>query len=88
VHIHDCFGTLPNYMEDLRIAVGSEFILLYTKYNHLERFSKANIEYLKNSGIDIEEKDIPKIPVQANTTFEDIVKEKELINRLSRYFIT
>ncbi len=60
ISIHDCFGTHPNKMENLSKLVRSEFVLLYTQHNFLERYYENVINSIKDNNYKIIEKDSKK----------------------------
>lgn len=53
ITIHDCFGTHPNSMGDLEIRVKSEFVLLYSQDNFLEKFHKKIIQSIIDNQYEI-----------------------------------
>jgi DNA-directed RNA polymerase len=60
ISIHDCFGTHPNKMENLSKLVRSEFVLLYTQHNFLEKYNENVINSIKDNNYEIIEKDSKK----------------------------
>jgi DNA-directed RNA polymerase, mitochondrial len=92
--IHDCFGTHPNNIEQLKNLVILEFVKLYADENFLKKYHdriKQNLndnhfQVLKNENgkeyIVIKKTSyiIPELPNFGNLKFEDILK--------SQYFIT
>ena len=57
VTVHDCFGTLPNKMVELEYLVKTEFMLLYTQDQFLERFHQIIIETIKDNQYNLIEDD-------------------------------
>lgn len=55
--IHDCFGTHPNNMENLAKIVISEFVLLYTHHNFLEKYNERVINSIIDNNYEIIKKD-------------------------------
>jgi len=53
ITIHDCFGTHPNYMNDLFEIVKLEFIKLYVSDSFLDKFHDRNIQSIKDYGLPI-----------------------------------
>jgi DNA-directed RNA polymerase len=57
ISVHDCFGTHPNKMKALAAIVRSEFVLLYTDHNFLEKFNKRVINSINDNNYEIVEID-------------------------------
>ena len=47
--VHDCFGTLPNKMEELAFMLKKEFIILYSQKNFLETYHNRLIQSIKDN---------------------------------------
>lgn len=92
--IHDCFGTLPNYISIMSSLVKLEFVLIYSDGLFLESFHKKLIQSFKDNNI-IMTKDksnlyvmdnnnnyllVPKLPKKGNLNIKDILKNKYMIN--------
>ena len=57
ISIHDCFGTHPNSMNKLAKVVRSEFVLLYTQHNFLQKYNEKILSNILDNGYAIIEKD-------------------------------
>ena len=53
ITIHDCFGTHPNYMEDVFNIVKDEFIQIYLCEDFLNKFHERNIQSIKDYGCEL-----------------------------------
>lgn len=99
ITIHDCFGTHPNKMLELNNRVKTEFILLYTQDQFLNKFHNRIIQSIKDNQFSIKEKFDPNENINnnyvefANTLLKipNLPKMGELdLNNLvgSKYFIS
>ena len=90
--IHDCFGTHPNYMNNLSNIVKKEFVVLYSQNDFLMLFHERILQSILDSQyeIDIESnisvvrngKDllvIPKLPNLGNLDINKILDSKYMI---------
>ena len=44
ITVHDCFGTLPNNVENLRQLVTAEFVEIYSNQNFLNKFHERVLQ--------------------------------------------
>lgn len=51
--VHDCFGTLPNKMDELAFMVKKEFIILYSQKNFLETYHNRLMQSIKDNKYDV-----------------------------------
>lgn len=93
ITVHDCFGTLPNLMQDLEYKVKKEFVLLYSQNKFLKDFHQSFIQLLNDFQFDIKKEKneeyvllgtswlkIPSIPKQGNLDLDNIMKSKYMIS--------
>lgn len=66
ITIHDCFGTHPNKMLELNNRVKTEFILLYTQDQFLNKFHNRLIQSIKDNQFSIKENFDPKENIKNN----------------------
>lgn len=53
--VHDCFETLPNYVENLLGLLKTDFILLYTKYDFINKYQDNFIQSILDNNYQIKE---------------------------------
>jgi len=93
--IHDCFGTHPNDMENLKKLIILEFVKIYTDIDFLSKFHNRVIQSIEDHGMKIQTDDsgnyfviprrskkfhIPNLPIKGNLKLELALN--------SKYFIT
>jgi DNA-dependent RNA polymerase len=77
VTVHDCFGTLPNKMNQLEFKVKKEFILLYTKEKFLKNFHKRIIQSIKDNNLTI-------IKENNNSYVQYFIGEEEILKLIPK----
>lgn len=95
ITVHDCFGTLPNKMDELAFMVKKEFILLYSQDNFLETYHNRLIQSIKDNKYDVifNEEDkfyhvinnedlikIPNVPKLGDLDLQKIIDSKYMIS--------
>nr|YP_025889.1 DNA-dependent RNA polymerase [Moniliophthora perniciosa]AAQ74287.1 DNA-dependent RNA polymerase [Moniliophthora perniciosa] len=94
ITIHDCFGTLPNYMGSLEYRVKKQFVLLYSDNKFLNDYHTRFIQNLEDNQFVIKETndksyvllendkflEIPTIPKLGKLDLEKIIKSKYMIS--------
>lgn len=92
--VHDCFGTHPNNLEQLKFIVILEFVKLYTEQNFLQLFHNRVLQSFSDNKIEVFKDDkgkeyikpkrtkiyFPDLPQPGNLNLEKIME--------SQYFIT
>ena len=92
ISVHDCFGTHPNNMENLANIVRSEFALLYTNENFLDKYNNRVVNAIKDNNYDIVEKEdnkyvvfkrklllVPKVPKMGDLDLKKKINATYLI---------
>ena len=91
--IHDCFGTHPNFVEELRNKVTSEFVNLYSQPDFLLQFHNRMLQAISDNQIKICTDDknnnyiifnnkkifIPSLPIKGQLNIQEIIKSQYLI---------
>lgn len=94
ITIHDCFGTLPNYMGSLEYRVKKEFVLLYSDNKFLNDYHTRFRQNLEDNQFVIKETndksyvllendkflEIPTLPQLGELDLEKIIKSKYMIS--------
>lgn len=92
--VHDCFGSHPNNIDQLKSLVISEFVKLYSNENFLKKLNNRILQSLNDNNIetfkDINGKEyikikrskiyIPEIPKSGNLDYTKILLSQYLIN--------
>ena len=90
--IHDCFGSHPNFIEQLKFLVIIEFVNLYSNSNFLELLHQRILQNLLDHHFEIKEDQIgkfiyldkkrlyiPNLPDAGNLDLGEILKSEYLI---------
>lgn len=90
--IHDCFGSHPNFIEELKFLVTIEFVKLYSNTNFLELLHQRILQNIEDQQYEIKEDlkgkfiyldskkiYIPNLPTSGNLNLNEILKSEYLI---------